>query len=142
MGPELFDAVRALLASAVPSTVKVHDTDASHVSSDGANYPFVVLSGGVPRQSGDAGGAGRDEGTALGRVPHTALSPGAVRHLLRSTRAVLEGAAPVGAGWHGLELEIEDSSVVDVDRDVKILSGTAAAHPFYAVDIYRVQVTR
>jgi len=142
MGPELFDAVRALLASAVPSTVTVHDTDASHVSSDGANYPFVVLSGGVPRQYGDAVGACRDEGAALVRVTHTALSPGAVRNLLRSTRAVLEGASPVVAGWHGLELEIEDSSGVDVDRDVKILSGTAAAHPFYAVDIYRVQVTR
>ena len=142
MGPELFDAVRALLVPAIPSTVTVHDTDASHVSSDGGNYPFVVLSGGVPRQYGDAVGACRDEGTALVRVTHAALSPGAVRNLLRSTRAVLEGASPVVAGWHGLELEIEDSSGVDVDRDVKILSNTSAAHPFYAVDIYRVHVTR
>ena len=27
-------------------------------------------------------------------------------------------------GWHGLELDIEDSSGVDVDRDVKILTNT------------------
>lgn len=142
MGPELFNAVAALLAGAVPETITVHDTDASSVSSDGGNYPFLVLSGGVPRQYGDAVGACRDEASALVRVTHTALTPGAVRNLLRSTRAVLEGASPVVAGWHGLELEIEDSSGVDVDRDVKILSNTSAAHPFYAVDIYRVHVTR
>src|SRR5699024_6521819 len=142
MGPELFDAEKALLVSAVPSTVTVHDTDASHVSSDDVNYPFVVLSGEVPRQYGDAVWACRDEGTALVRGMHTALSPGAVRTLPRSRTSVLEGASPVVAGWHGLDLEIEDSSGVDVDRDVKILSNTSAAHPFYAVDIYRVHVTR
>src|SRR5699024_10557040 len=142
MGPELFDAVRALLVSAVPSTVTVHDTDASHVSSDGVNYPFVVRSGGVPRQYGDAVGACRDVGPALVRVTHAALSPGAVRNLLRSTRAVLEGGPPVVAVWRGRGLESEDLSGVDVDRDVKIVSNTSAAHPFYAVDIYRVHVTR
>ena len=68
--------------------------------------------------------------------------PGAVRVLMRATRGVLEGASPVVPGWHGLELAIEDSSGVDVDRDVQILTNTTTAHPFYGVDIYRVRATR
>lgn len=142
MGPELFDAVQALLETAVPAHVTVHDTDASEVSADGSRYPFLVLSGGVPRQYGDAVGFCRDEDTALVRVTHTALDPGQVRVLMRATRGVLEGASPVVPGWHGLELDIEDSSGVDVDRDVEILNNTSTAHPFYGVDIYRVRATR
>lgn len=142
MGPELFDAVQALLETAVPAHVTVHDTDASKVAADGAQYPFLVLSGGVPRQYGDAVGECRDEATTLVRVTHTALDPGQVRVLMRATRGVLEGASPIVPGWHGLELDIEDSSGVDVDRDVQILTNTTAAHPFYGVDIYRVRATR
>lgn len=142
MGPELFDAVEALLEGAVPEHVSVHDTDASAAASDGRNYPFLVLSGGVPRQYGDAVGDCRDEATALVRVTHTATDPGQVRVLMRATRGVLEGASPVVPGWHGFELDIEDSSGVDVDRDVRILTNTTTAHPFYGVDIYRVRATR
>ena len=142
MGPELFDAVKALIVPAVPAAITVHDTDASHVSADGANYPFIVLSGGVPREYGVAAGWCRDEAETLIRVTHTALSPDAVRKMLRQTRGVLVDARPAIDGWHGFELTVEDSSGVDVDRDVKILSGVAPRHPFYAVDIYRVHATR
>ena len=142
MGPELFDAVRALLAPAVPEAITIHDTDASGVAGDGSKYPFIVLSGGIPRQYGDAVGACRDEATTLVRVTHAALSPGAVRALMRSTRGALEGASPAVAGWYGFELTIEDSQGVEVDRDVKILNGGDAPYPFYGVDIYRVRATR
>lgn len=142
MGPELFEAVRSLLAPAVPESVSVHDTDASHVSGDGANYPFIVLSGGVPRQYSDSAGWCRDEATALVRVTHTGLSAVSVRALLASTRGALEDAEPVIEGWHGFGLTIDDSRGVDVDRDVEILTGTTASFPFYAVDVYKVQVTR
>lgn len=142
MGPELFEAVRGLLASAVPESVTIHDTDASSVAGDGSAYPFLVLSGGVPRQYSDSAGWCRDEATTLVRVTHTALSPGAVRVLMRATRGVLEGATPVIDGWHGFALTIEDSQGVETDRDVKILNDSASPFPFYAVDIYRVQATR
>lgn len=142
MGPELFDAVRALLVAAVPAHVKVHDTDASHVAGTASSYPFIVLSGGIPRQFAAGAGWCRDDADALIRVTHTALSAGAVRNLVRSTRAALEDARPVIPGWHGFELAVDDSSGVNVDRDVKIVNSTTAQNPFYAVDIYRVQATR
>lgn len=142
MGPELFDAVRALLVAAVPAHIKVHDTDASPVAGTASNYPFIVLSGGIPRQFGASAGWCRDDADALVRVTHTALSAGAVRNLLRSTRTALEGSRPDVPGWYGFELFVDDSHGVDVDRDVQIQNSTTAQNPFYAVDIYRVQATR
>lgn len=142
MTPGLFEAVRSLLVGAVPSSVTVHDTDATAVANSGSAYPFLVLSGGVPREYGDGVGWCRDEASALVRVTHTALSAAAVRSLMSATRGVLVDARPTVAGWHSFELSIEDSSGVDVDRDVKILSGNSPSYPFYGVDIYRVQATR
>ena len=142
MSPELFEAVRVLARAAVPVSVAIHDTDASHVAGDAAKYPFLVLSGGVTRDYGDGVGWCRDESTALVRVTHTALSAGAVRSLLRMTRSVLVDAAPIVEGWHAFGLSIEDSQGVEVDRDVKVVNGNTAQNPFYAVDIYRVQATR
>src|SRR5690606_16805618 len=43
-------------------------------------------------------------------------------NLVRSTRAALEDARPAIPGWYGFELAVDDSSGVNVDRDVDILN--------------------
>lgn len=134
-----YDAVVALLRGAVPSDLPIHDTDATSAGNLAA-YPYLVISGGVPARTYDAVGACATGVDGLIRVTHVALTPGAVRRLVGSTRLALEGQAlPIPGGD---EIRLEASQGVDVDRDVRLVAAdSTTAYPYYAVDIYRLSTS-
>lgn len=135
-----FDAVRQMLRTVVPAGTAIHDTDASAVAGKVSAYPYLVISGGVPEPEYEALGACSTGAQGLLRVTHVALAPGAVRAMVASSRLVLDRRRLPIPG--GLELRLEDSQGVLVDRDVAIVSAASTTSwPFYAVDIYRVRST-
>ena len=134
-------AAAAALLEAAAAGIPVHDTDASPVAGDPAEYPFFVLSGGTVRSFSESLGGCEDGAQGLLRVTHTALAPLAVRELLDISRPALQGARLIVDGRHGWDLDLEDSQDVEVDRDVRLNGADTAAFPFYAVDIYRIGST-
>ncbi|MGY5764984.1 hypothetical protein ACXET9_07285 [Brachybacterium sp. DNPG3] len=135
-----FAAVRALLVGVFPD-VKVYDTDASSVASDPSEYPFLVLSGGMPRPFSESLGDCVDGAQGLIRVTHTALAPVAVRELVDISRAALDRVRLTVPGAHGWELRLEDSQDVQADHEVRLNGPETAAYGYFAVDIYRVGST-
>lgn len=136
----LLDAAAAMIHAALPADITLHDTDASAVAGQPAAYPYVVISAAVPLSAHDALDACATGSTGLARVTHVALTPGAVRALVASTRGVLDGARLPLPG--GDEIRLEDHQGVLPDRDVKVVTSTSTtAWPFYAVDIYRLSTS-
>lgn len=131
--------VLGMLRAAVPADLRVYDTDASSAAGVRTAYPYVVVSGGVAPPEYDALGACSTGSTTLVRVTSVALTPSATRGLVASTRGVLEQVRLPIPG--GVEIQLQDTQGVEVDRDVKITSTTTPSFPFYAVDIYRVRST-
>lgn len=129
--------ILGMLRAAIPSTLTVYDTDASSAAGKSTAYPYLVVSGGVAPPDYDALGACSTGASGLVRVTSVALDPAAVRRLVTSTRGVLEQVRLPVPG--GVEIQLWDAQGIEVDRDVKLMPGTTAAYPFYAVDIYRVR---